>query len=124
MPHVTVLIDGKQFRLACEEGQEAHLSGLAESLDQRIKSLRGSFGEIGDLRLAIMAGLMLGDELVEEKRKGSVGMADVSAGRAALMAERAELAGRDHEIAGMIDTLSERLERITRSLSGQDQETR
>jgi cell division protein ZapA len=62
---VNVTIHGRQFRMACEDGQEAHLQQLARDLDERIVSLRGQFGEIGDARLTVMAALMVADELAE-----------------------------------------------------------
>jgi cell division protein ZapA len=69
MAHVTVTINGRQFRMACEDGQESHLMRLAEDLDQRIELLRGKFGEIGDTRLTVMAALTVADELAEAGRK-------------------------------------------------------
>ena len=65
MAHVNVSINGRQYRMACEEGQEDRLMRLAEGLERRIGSLRGKFGEIGDSRLTVMAALMLADELVD-----------------------------------------------------------
>jgi cell division protein ZapA len=66
---VNVTINGRQFRMACEDGQEGHLRQLATSLDERIAALRGQFGEIGDARLTVMAALMLADELSETVKK-------------------------------------------------------
>jgi cell division protein ZapA len=63
MNHVNVTINGRQYRMACEEGQEGRLLRLAESLETRIGSLRGKFGEIGDARLTVMAALTVCDEL-------------------------------------------------------------
>ncbi len=65
MSQVTVTINGRQYRMACEDGQESHLMRLAQDLDQRIEKLRGSFGEIGDTRLTVMAALTVADELSE-----------------------------------------------------------
>jgi cell division protein ZapA len=69
MPQVSVTINGRQFRLACEDGEEGRLAHLAEDLDARIVQLRARFGEIGDTRLTIMAALALADELSEVKEK-------------------------------------------------------
>jgi cell division protein ZapA len=66
---VNVTINGRQFRMACEDGQEDHLRGLAKGLDDRIVALRGQFGEIGDARLTVMAALMIADELAETGKK-------------------------------------------------------
>src|SRR4030081_2728911 len=65
MNHINVSINGRQYRMACEEGQEALLLKLAESLESRIQSLRGKFGEIGDARLQVMAALTVCDELLD-----------------------------------------------------------
>lgn len=69
MAQVTVTIDGKAYRMACEEGQEGHLEELATRFDQYVGHLKGQFGEIGDLRLTVMAGIMVMDELSELNRR-------------------------------------------------------
>ncbi len=68
MAHVTVTINGRQYRMACEDGQEAHLMRLGQDLERRLQDLRGSFGEIGDSRLVVMAALTVSDELAETKQ--------------------------------------------------------
>jgi cell division protein ZapA len=69
MSHVNVIINGRQYRMACEEGQEAQLLNLAESFEARIGSLRGKFGEIGDARLTVMAALTVCDELLDASQR-------------------------------------------------------
>ncbi|MCU0819388.1 MAG: cell division protein ZapA [Beijerinckiaceae bacterium] len=122
MAQISVTIDGKQFRMACEDGQEAHLLALAADLDGRIKGARQSFGDIGDLRLAVMAGLMLADEVNEERRKAAAAAEVVAASRAAV--QNASQLGnqREMEIATAISNLSDRVERIARALSGEDRD--
>jgi len=65
MSHINVTINVRQYRMACEVGQEARLLQLAEGFEARIGSLRGKFGEIGDARLTVMAALMVSDELLD-----------------------------------------------------------
>jgi cell division protein ZapA len=65
MAQVNVTINGRQFRMACEDGQEDHLNELARELDGRINGLRAKFGEIGDTRLTVMAAITVADELAE-----------------------------------------------------------
>jgi len=69
MSHINVTINGRQYRMACEEGQEVRLLKLAESLEARIESLRGKFGEIGDARLTVMAALMVCDEVQDANNR-------------------------------------------------------
>ena len=42
MTQVNVTINGRQFRMACEDGEEEHLTQLAEDLDERIARLRAA----------------------------------------------------------------------------------
>ncbi|MCA3629977.1 MAG: cell division protein ZapA [Methylobacterium sp.] len=122
MAQISVTIDGKQFRMACEDGQEAHLLALAADVDHRIKAMRQNFGDIGDLRLAVMASLMLADEASEERRKANAAAEAVAASRAAV--QNASQLGnqREMEIATAISNLSDRVERIARALSGEDRD--
>ncbi len=69
MAQVTVMIDGKAYRMACEAGQEDHLTDLASRFDRYVGHLKSQFGEIGDLRITVMAGIMITDELSELNRK-------------------------------------------------------
>ncbi len=69
MPEVNVDINGRKYRMACEEGQEQHLLTLADRFNQHIELFKGTFGEIGDNRLTVMAGIAVLDELAEAERK-------------------------------------------------------
>ena len=69
MAQVPISIAGRTYRMACAEGEEAHLEGLAAELEGRISELRGAFGEIGDQRLIVMAALALADERFEALKK-------------------------------------------------------
>ena len=69
MSQVNVIINGRQYRMACENGQEEHLLALSQDLDQRIAQLRTSFGEVGDTRLTVMASLTVADELAEAGKR-------------------------------------------------------
>lgn len=69
MPEVNVEINGRKYRMACEEGQQKHLIGLAERFNDHVEQLKGAVGEIGDNRLTVMAGIAVVDELAEAERR-------------------------------------------------------
>lgn len=69
MPNVDVEINGKKYRMSCEDGQQEHLLGLAQAFNTRVEAFKGDFGEIGDTRLTVMAGIAVLDELAEAERK-------------------------------------------------------
>jgi cell division protein ZapA len=72
VPEVNVEINGRKYRMACEEGQQQHLIGLAERFNTQVEGLKGAVGEIGDTRLTVMAGIAVLDELVEAERRIAV----------------------------------------------------
>jgi cell division protein ZapA len=69
MSHVNVTINSRQYRMACEDGQEDRLLKLAGDLESRIGQLRGKFGEIGDQRLEVRAALVTSDELLDAQQR-------------------------------------------------------
>ena len=65
MPQVDVNINGRRYQIACDEGQQDHLSQLAEYVDKRVQELVGAVGQVGDARLLVMPSLLVADELSE-----------------------------------------------------------
>lgn len=69
MSKVSVRLNGREFTIGCEEGQEAYLKSLADYLDQKVSGISGQVGQIGDLRLLLMASLVVVDELKDAERR-------------------------------------------------------
>ncbi len=69
MAEVNIEIMGRKYRMACEDGQESQLVQLGERFDNFVASFREEFGEIGDNRLTIMAGIAVVDALEEAEKK-------------------------------------------------------
>ena len=117
MSQVIATIAGRQFRLACEDGQEDHLQALAKDIDQRIIDLRRKFGEIGDTRLTVMAELMVADQLAEAMHKVRRLEEDVAALQDARLvaADRAKAAS--DAVVGAFNSAAERIEGITKKLN-------
>jgi cell division protein ZapA len=117
MAQVNATIAGRQFRLACEDGQEEHLQALAHELDQRIIDLRARFGEIGDTRLTVMAALMVADELSEAARKIRRLEEEATALQDArvVSADRAKAAS--EAVVNAFHSAAERIESITKKLN-------
>lgn len=117
MAQVTVTINGKTYRMACEEGQEQHLHDLAERFDGYVSQLKGAFGEIGDQRLTVMAGITVTDELQEAYRRIRSLEADIET----LRASRDEALGKafsaESDVTRQIASIAERIEAIGRKLS-------
>ena len=117
MSQVTVSINGRQFRLACEDGQEAHLKRLAAELDRRIEELRTRFGEIGDTRLTIMAALMVADELAESGLKLSKLEAELASMQDARVASAEHAKTTQTAVSAALNAAAERIEILTKRLN-------
>lgn len=65
MAQVDIQINGKAYRIACEDGQEPRLRDLAQMVDAHVKDLVGQVGQVGDTRLLVMASLLVADELMD-----------------------------------------------------------
>ena len=117
MSQVSVTINGRQFRMACEDGQEGHLMNLARDLDLRIDGLRAKFGEIGDTRLTVMAAITVADELAE----AGLRVRRLEEELAALEGARVAASDRNRavqaSIASALSTAAERIEGITKKLN-------
>ena len=117
MAHVSVTINGRQYRMACDDGQENHLIWLSGDLDRRIGQWRAQFGEIGDMRLTMMAALTVGDELVEAGKRLRRLEEELSAlqDSRAVATERAQAT--QAAVAAALNSASERIERVIKGLN-------
>lgn len=88
MGQVTININGRDYNIACDDGQETHLIKLSEFVDKRLKELITAVGQVGDARLLVMTSLLLADELsdvyteldVTQKREKSAKKPDFMSG--------------------------------------------
>ncbi|WP_283196268.1 cell division protein ZapA [Rhizobium sp. AN80A] len=118
MAQVTVMIDGKAYRMACEEGQEEHLTDLATRFDRYVGHLKGQFGEIGDLRITVMAGIMIMDEISELTRRVASLEDELNSLRSNRDTVLAATSRTEESIAAAIVEVSSQLRGITDKLNG------
>ena len=116
MSQLAITINGRSYQIACEEGQEKHLSDLGAYIDKRVKDLVASVGQIGDTRLLVMASLLIADELSDlydelDAARAEKRTPERASGNGAGAAEDA-LAERLDSAARTIEDIAARLERI------------
>ena len=104
MPQISVTINGRAYQIACDDGQEANLTRLADDVDKRVGQLVAAVGQVGNERLLVMASLLVADELSD-----AVTELEVLKGRD--LGAVARLAAEDALGAG-IESLAERIEDI------------
>lgn len=89
MAQTKIRINGKEYSVGCEDGQEAHLAELAALLDRQVCQVSADVGQVGETRLFLMGALLLADELVE--LKGRIGQLQGELARAQSVQTRLEL---------------------------------
>lgn len=119
MAEVMVTVSGRPYRLACADGEEKRLAELGRLLDERVTRLRGELGELGDMRLVVLVGIALIDEMQDVARdmdrlRGEVAGLTVADRRAAEEIQR----GRDGA-AVLIGEVAERLERLAGEIAAE-----
>jgi len=116
MPEVNVEINGKKYRMACEPGQEEHLLGLAGEFNRRVEEFKGIFGEIGDIRMTVMAGIALIDELALAEAKIAALQQDVATLSAAGQSVSAEIDELEVKFARRLNDAARKLEAISAAI--------
>ena len=117
MAHVNVTINGRQYRMACEDGQEQHLAKLAKNLDERIQELRAKFGQIGDARLVVMAALTIADDLAEAHKRVRQLQDEIAALNDARVVAADRAQATNAAIVAAFNAAAERIENIARRLN-------
>lgn len=117
MAQITVTINGKSFRMACDDGEEDRLMGLAARFDGWINELKGSFGEIGDQRLTVMAGIMATDQLSELERKLADLESQLAEARQQQVAALDNMSQNEEELSRAVNTAAARIESLAEGLT-------
>lgn len=73
MPQIDIIIGSRTFEVACQEGEEHYLQSAAAMLDTEAAHLSSQIGRMSEVRMLLMAGLMLADKTagLEDKVKES-----------------------------------------------------
>ena len=71
MGQVDIRLNGRAYKITCEDGQEERLSQLAGYLARHVEALTKDLGQRGDARLMLLAGLTVCDELFELKARAA-----------------------------------------------------
>lgn len=117
MSQVTITVNGRTYKLACDDGEEQHLLKLAAHLSSHVDELRGSFGKVGDDRLLLMAGLMICDELFELRGRHDKVKTELEALQSERSDQAAQAEDSEAELAQTLEAAAERLEALSSKLA-------
>lgn len=120
MAQVNIRINGRTYEVNCENGQEQHVQRLANSLANAVAELVKQVGQVGDARLLVMAGLVMADEMVEQKAELAAAKARIETlEKQGLEKDRARAAAEEAAQTSLrrAEAFSNRLDGIARRLS-------
>ena len=118
MAELAVMIDGRVYRVACDEGEEVRLGDLAQLVDAKISALRQRFGEIGNQRLIVMAAITLADEWAEANTR----IRELEAELARLKAPSTPAPDWAEQVAVSLSEASRRIEHVAQDLNDSSRE--
>jgi cell division protein ZapA len=108
MPLVNVMVNGRAYTIACDDGEEGHLKELAAHVDGKAREVLASVGQVGDARMLLMAALLIADERHELSSKTESG--SVSDGEKQSLHPRAEQA--ESAAADALESAAKKLEDV------------
>ena len=114
MGQVVITVNNRSFTMECADGEEDHLRELAALLDNQVKEIKAGVGEVGDIRLLVMAGLIIADQLSEALDKVETLSSEIAGvhrtGSEAIEQSKAV----ERAAAERIEAAAKRLEQISR----------
>ena len=115
MAQVVVTVNGRAYTMQCNDGEEAHLADLGELLDSEIDRMKDAVGQVGDVRLLLMGGLVIADKLADALKR----IEDLEAQIRSIQASRngAVRQGQELEetVVQRLDAAARRLEAMARA---------
>ena len=117
MAHVIVQVNGRPYTMQCPEGEEDHLRELAALLDSEVLRVKQSVGNVGDIRLLVMSGLMVADRLSEAIRRIEALEEQIAGLREARNLSVAETKTLEDHFTRSLDNAAQRLELLAREIT-------
>ena len=127
MPEVTITIGGRDFEVACQDGEEHFLHAAAGMLDAEAQTLLSQIGRMPESRMLLMAGLLLADKAAGaddrvKSMEGKLGALQAQleeAREAAMNPKEVEVARIPQEVTDTLSELAARAEALADAVEEQ-----
>jgi len=116
MAQVNITVNGRIYRMACEDGEEDHVAELGTRFNGAIEELRGALGEIGDQRLMVMAGILMTDRLDDAERRLKRAEGEIRDLKAGRVDAASRFESMEENFAANLEQVAERIEAIAERL--------
>jgi cell division protein ZapA len=105
MGQVSIEVNGRDYVVGCEDGQERRLAELAASVDAQVRQVARDVGPLGETRLMLMGALVMADDIAE--LRGEIETLKSRLAEAQVERSRVELAA-----VAALDAAATRIERL------------
>ena len=116
MAQVVLKVNGHSYTMQCGDGEEEHLRDLGQLLDSEVENIKAGVGQVGDIRLLLMAGLVVADRLSETVQR----VEDLEDQISGLRQARTQAAKQDEKISenisSRIEAAADRVESLAREM--------
>jgi len=115
MPQVTITVNGRDYRITCDPGQEDNVIALSRRLDGMARDLTDRLGHLSEGMALVMVGLTLADSLAEvEGERDALRERVAPLGAAAEQAQARDRAHAEAEdqAAAVIAAMAQRIESL------------
>lgn len=121
MAVVTIRIHGRDYQIACDDGQETDLRRLGDEVDERVSALVAGMGASpGEYMALLLTALTMADELNEKQKEMDILALEMRkirslngmASRARAQSGDTRLADMEAAMAATLDDVAARLEKI------------
>ena len=116
MAAVNVVVNGRTYNIACNDGEEDSLKHLAAIVDGKLQEVVTMVGQIGDQRLLLMAALLIADDLVNRNDR----LAEIEKSIAELKSANAQLQVQVNDAEGLaadkLEAAAKRVETVLTAL--------
>ena len=103
MASIDVEVAGRRYNVACRDGEEAHLRGLAATVDRRARDAETALGGLTESRQLLFAALLIADDLKETRAGNGIAEPEPSPPDPALAEALERLAARMESLADALE---------------------
>jgi len=118
MAQVVLTVNEHSYTMQCNDGEEEHLRDLGQVLDAEVNKIKSAVGQVGDIRLLLMCGLVIADRLSETLQR----VEELEDQVQGLRQERVQAGSKDpqlsDEVTNRLDAAADRIESLAREMTG------
>lgn len=111
MAEVNITINGRQYGIACDDGQEQRVMDLAAFVDGRLKEMAAAGAGTNDAHLLVLTSIVMADELFDARDAAANGNRAPLSGMQITSEDEAQITSAIDQMAQRIDAIAGNLQK-------------